>query len=52
MNEVKNLRFKIAKDSALKDRVYNRILENIRAKGYNAHILDVGGGNTIIEIGD
>ncbi len=43
---------KMAKDSALKNRVYNKILENIRAKGYNARILDLDGGNTTIEIED
>jgi len=43
---------KIVKDSALKSRVYNKILENIISKGYNAHILDLGGGATTIEIED
>lgn len=43
---------KIVKDSVLKSRVYNKILENIISKGYNAHILDLGGGATTIEIED
>ena len=43
---------KITKDSILKNKVYNKILENIISKGYNAHILDLGGGATTIEIED
>ncbi len=43
---------KMAKDNALKNRVCNKILENIKAKGYDAHILNLGGGNTTIEIED
>ena len=43
---------KIMKDSTLKSRIYSRILENIRSKGYNARIVDLGGGVTTIKIGE
>ena len=39
-------------DSALKDRVTNAILQYITAQGYNASIVDLGGGATTVEIMD
>jgi len=40
----------ITADSANKGRIYNRILDYVRSKGYNAHISSLGGGYTNIEI--
>ena len=42
----------LAGNSALKDKVYNRILENIRSKGHKAHISNLGTGSTSVEIED
>lgn len=42
----------LKKNNALKDRIYNRILGEVRSRGYNARITDLGGGKTTIEIVD
>ncbi len=42
----------LASDSVLKDKVYNRILEVVRARGYKAHISNLGTGATTVEIED
>ena len=42
----------LAGNSALKDTVYNRILENIRSRGHKAHISNLGTGSTSVEIED
>lgn len=40
----------IVSDSANKGRIYNRILEVVRSKGYKARISNLSGGYTNIEI--
>ena len=42
----------IARDGSNKGRVYNRILEEVKSKGYNARISNLGEGSTAIEILD
>ena len=41
---------KLARDSTLKNRIYARIVDHIKAQGYNAKIVDLGGGRTTVEI--
>ena len=41
---------RITKDNALKNRIYNAVLEQIKAQGYNARIVGLSSGNTTIEI--
>jgi hypothetical protein len=37
----------LAGDPALKKRVYERILENVKSRGHAARIVELGGGTTI-----
>jgi len=39
-------------DKGRKETIYNRILEIIKDKGYNARLIDLGGGLTTVEILD
>jgi hypothetical protein len=48
--DIRSFEETLAGDSALKGKVYNRILENIRARGYKAHISNPGTGLTSVEI--
>jgi hypothetical protein len=50
--ELRSFEAVLAGDGALRGRVYNRILENVRSKGYRAHISTVGAGSTAVEIED
>lgn len=43
---------RIQQDSALKDRVTNAVLQHITSQGYNASIVNLGGGATTVEIMD
>jgi hypothetical protein len=42
----------IASDGASKGRIYERILNAVRSRGYNARLSSLGGGYTNIEIAD
>lgn len=41
---------RLKNDTALRDRVHNKVLENVRARGYKASIVDLGGGEAAIQI--
>ena len=50
--DVKPFEEALAGDGALKEKVYNRILEIVRSRGYKAHISNLGTGQTAVEIED
>ena len=43
---------RLAEDSAFKAALYDKVLANVRSKGYNAHIVNSTGGQTTVEIKD
>lgn len=40
----------MSSDKIMRDRIYEKIIEALKVKGFNSRIVDIGGGNKNIEI--